>query len=204
VTARDGGNAVLSHNIESTPQSWLLDPLGGDFHLRPGQNGAQDRGAAVHDAGPDIDGRSRDYGAPDIGADKWSPPETGGSPAPAAAPTGGCACDCEACAGCAAAISRAASTLSARSARSSHFVARQSFSVTFRRGRRVRRITVVTRRFRRSRGGGFVVRYKARRKGAINGPGEPPSQRDAGRGEGRSRSRAGALRRRLSRVRPRL
>ena len=47
------------------------------------------------------------------------------------------------------------------------FVARQRFVVSFRRGRRVRGFTVVTRRFRRSPKGGFVVRYRPRRSGWI-------------------------------------
>ena len=74
ITARDGGQAALSHNLESFPHAWLVDPLRADFHLRPGQNGARDRGVAVVGAGLDIDGRTRGYGlAPDIGADEWSP-----------------------------------------------------------------------------------------------------------------------------------
>jgi hypothetical protein len=74
ITGRDGGRAALSHNVEATPRDWLVDPLGGDFHLRPGLGGAIDRGVAVNEAGLDIDGRGRDYGgAPDIGADEWSP-----------------------------------------------------------------------------------------------------------------------------------
>jgi hypothetical protein len=74
ITERDGGQADITNSLESIPQDWLVDPLGGDFHLRPGQNGAQDRGAPVNEAGLDIDGRARDYGGlPDVGADEWSP-----------------------------------------------------------------------------------------------------------------------------------
>jgi hypothetical protein len=47
------------------------------------------------------------------------------------------------------------------------FVARQSFVVSFHCGRRVRNFAVVTRRFRRSPKGGFVVRYRPRRSGWI-------------------------------------
>lgn len=47
------------------------------------------------------------------------------------------------------------------------FVARQGFVVSFRRGRRIRRFRVATRRFRRSPEGGFVVRYRPRRSGWI-------------------------------------
>jgi hypothetical protein len=47
------------------------------------------------------------------------------------------------------------------------FVARQTFTVTFRRGREIRTLTVPTKRFRRGRGGGFVVRHMPRRSGWI-------------------------------------
>ena len=47
------------------------------------------------------------------------------------------------------------------------FVARQTFTVTIRRGRAVRTLTVPTKRFRRGRGGGFVVRHTARESGWI-------------------------------------
>jgi hypothetical protein len=168
ITARDGGEAVLSHNVEPTPQEWLVDPLRGDFHLRPGQNGAQDRGVAVAGAGLDIDGRARDYGAaPDIGADEWSPPGQSGGPN-AGGPR----------------KSRLRLRLSGvRRVRGRHiarrrqafrvvgrlrpFVARQHFAVSFRRGRRVRRVSVDSKRFRHSRGGGFVVRYRPGRRGRI-------------------------------------
>ena len=74
ITAGDGAEGTMSHNVESTPQAWLVDPVRVDFHLRLGRNGAQDRGVAVERAGPDIDGRARNYGAaPDIGADEGSP-----------------------------------------------------------------------------------------------------------------------------------
>jgi hypothetical protein len=47
------------------------------------------------------------------------------------------------------------------------FVARQTFTVTFRRGRATRTLTVSTKRFRRRPGGGFVVRHMPRRSGWI-------------------------------------
>jgi hypothetical protein len=167
MTARDGGQASLSHNVEATPQDWLVNPVAGDFHLRPGQNGARDRGAVVEAAGPDIDGRARDYGAPDIGADEWSPPEPGGSPGAGRRVQGRLRLRLTG-------VRRVRGRYLATRRHSFRvigtlkpFVARQSFRVSFRRGRRIRRFTVATRRFRRSPRGGFVVRYRPRRSGWI-------------------------------------
>jgi len=167
VTARDGGQASLSHNVEATPQDWLVNPVAGDFHLRPGQNGARDRGAVVEAAGPDIDGRARDYGAPDIGADEWSPPEPGGSPGAGRRVQGRLRLRLRG-------VRRVRGRYLATRRHSFRvigtlkpFVARESFRVSFRRGRRIRRFTVATRRFRRSPKGGFVVRYRPRRSGWI-------------------------------------
>jgi hypothetical protein len=39
--------------------------------------------------------------------------------------------------------------------------------MSFRRGRRLRRVSVSSKRFRRSRGGGFVVRYRPSRRGWV-------------------------------------
>jgi hypothetical protein len=165
ITARDGGQAVLSRNLESIPQDWLVDPLGGDFHLRPGQNGAQDRGEAVSEAGLDIDGRTRDHGpAPDIGADEWSPP---------------------------ASKSRVGLRLRGVLRVRGHYVvrrkhafrvlgalrprlARQGFTVSFRRGRRSARVRVQTKlngnfvvRHRPSGGGWITIRATHRRTAAL-------------------------------------
>lgn len=158
ITARDGGEAALAANVEATPAGWLVDPPAGDFHLRPGQNGARDRAVPVANAGRDIDGRARDYGsAPDIGADEWSP-----------------------------SVRTTRLALGLRGARRVRgryvvsrgatfrvvgtlrpFVAGQSFTVSFRSGNRVRRIEVRSRRFGGSRKGGFVVRHRRRTSGPI-------------------------------------
>jgi hypothetical protein len=167
ITARDGAGAVLINNVESTPQGWLVDPVGGDFHLRPGQNGAEDRGLVVAGAGLDIDGRARDYrGAPDIGADEWSPPKPGEAPGAGRRVRGRLVLRVRG-------VRRVRGRLVVRRGRAfkvvgtlKPFVAGQRFAVSFHRGgRRIRRVTVATKRFRRSRRGGFVVRHRARRAG---------------------------------------
>jgi len=78
ITARDGARATVDHNGERFPLAWLLDPSGGDFHLRPDAGGALERGLEVSGAGLDIDGVPHAHGAPDLGADELTP----GGPAP--------------------------------------------------------------------------------------------------------------------------
>jgi len=168
ITTRDGGEAVLSHNVESTPQDWLVDPLRGDFHLRPGQNGAQDRGVGVAEAGLDIDGRARDHGAaPDIGADEWSPADPSANPEAGGPRQARLRLKL-------AGVRRVRGRYIARRGHAirvtgtlTPYVARQKFTVSFRRGRRVRRVSVRTKRFERSRKGGFVVAHKPRRRGWV-------------------------------------
>src|SRR5918998_5286779 len=147
--ARDAGQAGRSNNVEATPQDWLGNPVGRDFHLRPGQNGARDSGAVVEAAGPDVDGRTRDYGAPDIGANEWSPPEAGGSPGARRRLQGRLRLRARG-------VRRVRGRCLARRGDRfrvvgtlNPFVARQSFVVSFHCGRRVRNFAVVTRRFRR-------------------------------------------------------
>ena len=157
ITARDGGEATLAGNVEGTPDGWLVNPRDGDFHLRPGPNGARDRAVRVANPGLDIDGRARDYGsAPDIGADEWSP---------------------------SVGTLLALRLRGVRRVRGRYvvsrgktfsvvgtlrpFVAGQSFTVSFRRGGGVRRIEVRSRLFGGSRKGGFVVRHRRRTSGPI-------------------------------------
>ena len=165
ITARDGGQAALSHNLESFPQAWLVDPLRADFHLRPGQNGARDRGVAVVGAGLDIDGRTRGYGlAPDIGADEWSP---AANPRVVLRVRG---------------VRRARGRYVARRKEPFRVIGKlrprladQSFTVSFRRGRRVRRLKARTgpngtfaARYRPLRGGWITIRAAHRRTAALD------------------------------------
>jgi hypothetical protein len=70
ITQRDGGQAMRSHNLESTPLSHFADPAAFDFHLASGATTAIDQGTAHPNAGHDLDGEPHDKGAPDIGADE--------------------------------------------------------------------------------------------------------------------------------------
>ena len=70
ISMRDGAAAVVDHNLQNTPESYLIDPRQGDFHLAAGAGDAIDRGVAVPEAGQDLDGQARTQGTPDIGADE--------------------------------------------------------------------------------------------------------------------------------------
>ncbi|MBN2573764.1 MAG: hypothetical protein JXP73_04300, partial [Deltaproteobacteria bacterium] len=70
ITVRDGASGTVDHNLESTPQAFLADPAGGDFHLTAAATSAIDRGITVAESGLDIDGEPHTRGAPDLGADE--------------------------------------------------------------------------------------------------------------------------------------
>jgi hypothetical protein len=155
ITARDGGEASSSHNAERFPLSWLADPPGGDFHLRPEASGAVDRGLAVSGAGLDIDGVPHGHGPPDIGADELTPP---GAQGPV----------------------RGRMRLRARGPRVkgralrvigsvTPYVAGEAVRVRFRqRGRTVRRVRAGLRETRPGSGRArFVVRFRPRRAGRL-------------------------------------
>lgn len=72
ITQRDGAQATLGNNLESTPLGDFVS-AGSDFHLVPGASDAIDQGMQVSDPGLDIDGDAHDTGAPDIGCDEFKP-----------------------------------------------------------------------------------------------------------------------------------
>jgi hypothetical protein len=72
ITVRDGATGTVDHNLQDTPESYLVDPAHGDFHLTAAASDAIDRGTAVAEAGQDIDGELHTQGVPDLGADeRW-------------------------------------------------------------------------------------------------------------------------------------
>jgi hypothetical protein len=72
LTSRDGAGGIVSHNVESVPASWFVNPTIGDAHLTPAASGAIDAAfpLPVATAGTDLDGTRFDAGPPDIGADE--------------------------------------------------------------------------------------------------------------------------------------
>jgi hypothetical protein len=65
-----GGMATRLNNLETSDPSLFVNAAGGaDLHLAPGATAAIDKGAAVAEAGLDIDGQPHGS-APDIGADE--------------------------------------------------------------------------------------------------------------------------------------
>lgn len=71
MTQRNGGQASLSHNLETSDLSLFENASQGDFHLVPAATSAIDQGTVVSGSGVDLDGESRDKGAaPDLGADE--------------------------------------------------------------------------------------------------------------------------------------
>jgi hypothetical protein len=65
-----GATGTVDHNLENTPESYLLNPNQGDFHLTATASDALERGIAVPEAGQDLDGEPHNKGVPDIGADE--------------------------------------------------------------------------------------------------------------------------------------
>jgi hypothetical protein len=70
ITARDGATGTLDHNYESVPESYLVAPKLGDFHLTASASHAIDQGVTIAESGLDMDGEPHSKGAPDIGADE--------------------------------------------------------------------------------------------------------------------------------------
>jgi hypothetical protein len=70
ITARDSAKGTVDHNLENTPEAYLVSPKQGDFHLTLAASDAIDRGTTVAEAGVDLDGEQHVRGAPDIGADE--------------------------------------------------------------------------------------------------------------------------------------
>jgi hypothetical protein len=73
ISARDGAQGEVDHNMQDTPLDWFVDAPGGDLHLQSSASGAIDQGVAVPQAGVDMDGQTHDVGAPDLGADERAP-----------------------------------------------------------------------------------------------------------------------------------
>ncbi|WP_158289582.1 fibronectin type III domain-containing protein [Paenibacillus flagellatus] len=73
VKLRDGGTATFSNNITSASASWVMNAVGGNFHLNPSTaQAAIDAGYSLPiDVPTDMDGQQRPTGAGyDIGADE--------------------------------------------------------------------------------------------------------------------------------------
>jgi len=70
ITKRDGASGTANYNLENTPQSYLVAPAAGDFHLTSSASDAIDRGMDVEAAGLDLDGEPHTHGEPDLGADE--------------------------------------------------------------------------------------------------------------------------------------
>lgn len=70
ITVRDGATGTVDHNLENTPESYLLNPKQGDFHLTATASDALERGISLPEAGVDMDGEPHSKGVPDIGADE--------------------------------------------------------------------------------------------------------------------------------------
>jgi hypothetical protein len=70
ITVRDGAAGTVDHNFENTPESYLVAPKLGDFHLTASADNAIDRGVALVESGLDMDGEPHTRGLPDLGADE--------------------------------------------------------------------------------------------------------------------------------------
>lgn len=70
ITNRNGASGTVDTNLEGAGFSLFEDAPGGDVHLLASASDAIDQGVAVDEAGVDIDGETRDEGAPDLGADE--------------------------------------------------------------------------------------------------------------------------------------
>jgi hypothetical protein len=74
ITQRDGATGSPSNNLQTTSTSLFVDASKPDLHLAPGATDAIDKGAALAEAGADIDGAPHDKGPPDLGADEFGAP----------------------------------------------------------------------------------------------------------------------------------
>jgi hypothetical protein len=74
IRGRDASSASSASNLEQVDPSLFVDAAGADLHLRSTASVAIDHGAALPDAGRDIDDAAHDNGAPDIGADEFGSP----------------------------------------------------------------------------------------------------------------------------------
>jgi hypothetical protein len=73
IGARDGAQGTVSNNYDRTPLDYFVGVTSLDFHLKASASEALDRGAPRAEAGVDLDGRPHDQGAPDLGADEFTP-----------------------------------------------------------------------------------------------------------------------------------
>ncbi len=70
ITRRNDAAGTVENNLEAAPLDLFVDPAAGDLHLRASAAAAIDQGVVAPGAGLDIDGETRDNGAPDLGADE--------------------------------------------------------------------------------------------------------------------------------------
>lgn len=70
ITQRNGASGTVDHNLEGASVDLFVDAPNGDLHLRASASEAIDQGIVTEDAGLDIDGETRDEGAPDLGCDE--------------------------------------------------------------------------------------------------------------------------------------
>lgn len=73
ITARDGAQGTVDHNLENAAAALFVNASGADYHLAPGASAAIDKGVVVTGAGLDLDGKGHDNGAPDLGAYERQP-----------------------------------------------------------------------------------------------------------------------------------
>ncbi len=71
--ARDDATGDLTTNLEGTPLSTFVSAANHDLHLSPSASDAIDQGTVVAESGVDLDGQTHDDGAPDLGADEYTP-----------------------------------------------------------------------------------------------------------------------------------
>jgi hypothetical protein len=71
--ARDGAQGSVESNLEATPLEYFLSAENLDFHLQGSAANAIDQGLVDSEAGLDLDGEPHAQGAPDLGADEYSP-----------------------------------------------------------------------------------------------------------------------------------
>ena len=70
ITQRGDAAGTVEDNLETTPLDLFVDPASGDLRLEASASAAIDQGTPTTQAGLDIDGETRDEGAPDLGCDE--------------------------------------------------------------------------------------------------------------------------------------
>ena len=71
IRSRDGGSAVVDHNVLGAAESWFVNLAAGDLRLRTGLPNVVDQGISLDEVLTDIECEARPQGeAPDVGADE--------------------------------------------------------------------------------------------------------------------------------------